>query len=57
MDADNLTLKYQVNELRKQLKDSFINKIQEIENGMFKFKLRTLQGTKNLIISIQKSLI
>src|SRR3989344_2888950 len=51
MDADNLTLKYQVNELRKELKDSFINKIQEIENGMFKFKLRTLRGTKNLIIS------
>ncbi len=55
MQLNNLTLAYLVEELKPLLRGAFINKIQEVEESVFKFKLRTVKGSKDLIINLQKN--
>jgi len=50
-ELDNLCIRYLVNELKPLLVGSYINKIQEVEKGVFKFKLHTKEGSKNLIVT------
>ena len=50
-ELDNLCIRYLVEELKPLLIGSYINKIQEVEKGVFKFKLHTKEGSKNLIIT------
>lgn len=51
VDLPNLTLFYLLKELAPALENSFINKVQELENNWLKLKLRTNDGSKNLLIS------
>ncbi len=46
----NLTLTCLLQELKPLLKESYINKLQELDSDKFKLKLRTKQGTKNLLL-------
>ena len=52
MELDNLGLAYLVLELQPALKDAFINKIQELRKNLFRFRLRTMQGQKDLCIAL-----
>jgi predicted ribosome quality control (RQC) complex YloA/Tae2 family protein len=49
MQLLNLTLAYLLEEL-KLVEGSFVNKIQELSFDKFKFKLRTREGTKHLLL-------
>ncbi len=52
IEIPNLTLSYLVLENRTFIENSFVNKIQEMENGWLKFKLNKQNfGSKDLIVS------
>jgi len=50
MQITNLTLAYQILELQ-ELIGGYINKIQQIEKDIFRFRIHTKHGTKNLIVN------
>ena len=50
MQLLNLTLSYLLQETSSLIENSFINKLQELDNDKFKLKLRTANGTKNLFL-------
>ncbi len=50
MQITNLTLAYQILEMQELL-NGYINKIQQIEKDVFRFKIHTKEGTKNVIIN------
>jgi len=50
MQLLNLTLSYLLQEIQPLIKDSFVNKIQELSSDKFRFKLHTSEGTKNLFL-------
>lgn len=50
MQLLNLTLTCLLQELKPLIKESYINKLQELDSDKFKLKLRTSQGTKNLLL-------
>jgi len=51
MEIPNLSLAYQVAELRPVLEGSILRKVQELDNGWLKLRFQTRQGTKDLIAS------
>lgn len=51
MQITNLTLAYQLLELRPLLEDAFVNNVQEISKEIYKFKLHTKEGTQSLIVN------
>lgn len=53
MQITNLTLAFAVLESKQLLENSTVQKIQELENEWLKIKLRSKQGTKELIITPQ----
>jgi len=50
MEVTNLTLAYLVEELKPVLEGAFIKKVQEVSKNVFKFRLHTAKGTKDLIV-------
>jgi predicted ribosome quality control (RQC) complex YloA/Tae2 family protein len=50
MEVTNLTLAYLVEELKPVLEGSFIKKVQEVSKNVFKFRLHSSKGTKELIV-------
>lgn len=53
IEVPNLTLSYLIAELRPLLEGSYVNKVQEISGGILKLKLRTKEGSRDLIITPQ----
>jgi len=51
MQVNNLTLGYLLKEIQKEAVGSFINKIQEVGKGIFKIKIHTNAGSKDLIVT------
>ncbi|MFH1225227.1 MAG: NFACT family protein [Candidatus Diapherotrites archaeon] len=49
----NLTLRHLLLELRPLLENAFINRVQEVEREIYKFKMRTRVGSKDFIICPQ----
>lgn len=49
MQVNNLTLAFLLEEIRPILLNGFVNKIQQIQNGVFKIKVHTKEGSKDLI--------
>ncbi|MDO8627747.1 MAG: NFACT family protein, partial [Candidatus Diapherotrites archaeon] len=55
MQLNNLVLTYIAKELNERLQGAFVNKIQEVQQGIFKFKFNThKEGAKDLIVSCKK---
>jgi len=46
----NLTLRYLILELKPLLEGAFLNRVQEVDREIYKFKIRTREGSKDLII-------
>ena len=51
MEITNLTLAYQILEIKEIIDGAFVKNVQEIDEGIFKFKLSSKQGSKNLIVN------
>lgn len=51
MQLNNLSLGFHAMEMNALLSGSFVNKLQEVASDVFKLKLHSKDGTKNLIIS------
>lgn len=51
VDLPNLTIYYLLKEITPLLENSFINKVQELENNWIKLKLRSKDENKDLIIT------
>jgi len=51
MRIPNISLAYQIAELKPIVEGSILRKVQELGNGWLKLKLQTRQGTKDLIAS------
>lgn len=51
IEVPNLTFSYLVAELRPLLEGSYVNKVQEIPGNNLKLRLRTKEGSKDLIIT------
>jgi len=49
--SDNLSLAYQLLELKPFLENSFVNKVSELKKGFIKIKLHTKEGSKDLILA------
>jgi predicted ribosome quality control (RQC) complex YloA/Tae2 family protein len=49
MEVNNLSLAYLVAEMKPLLEGSFINKIQEVERGVFKFKTHSKDGSRDIL--------
>ncbi|MDO8627154.1 MAG: NFACT family protein, partial [Candidatus Diapherotrites archaeon] len=52
MQLNNLSLAFHVMQMNSLLSGSFVNKLQEVANDVFKLKLHSKDGTKNLIITL-----
>lgn len=50
MELNNLALAYLVEELKPLLVGAFINKVQEVKKGVFKFRLRTKEGSRDFMV-------
>ncbi len=51
MEVDNFSVRCLVKEIEEVIKESYVNKVSEIEQGVIKIKLHTKQGSKDLILS------
>ena len=51
MQISNLTLAYLLKEVSPVAVEGFVNKIQEIDSGIFKIKIHTKSGSKDLIVT------
>ncbi len=51
MEITNLTLAYQILEIEGIIEGAFVKNVQEVGEGIFKFRLNTRQGMKNLIVN------
>jgi len=49
LQITNLTLSYIISELAPVLQDGFINKVQSLDKGIYRFRIHTKQGSKDLI--------
>lgn len=50
MELTNLTLRYLLLELKPLLEGAFVNRVQEVDKEIYKFKLRTNEGSRNLVV-------
>ena len=51
MQVSNLTLAYLLEEIRPFAVGAFVNKVQEIQKGIFKIKVHSKAGSKDLIVT------
>ncbi len=51
MQVSNLTLAYLLEEIRPFAVGAFVNKVQEIQKGIFKIKVHSKTGSKDLIVT------
>lgn len=51
MQITNLTLSYQILEIKDIIEGAFVKNVQLIDEGVFKLKLSTKQGSRNLIVN------
>ena len=51
LEIPNLTLSFLVHELKPLLVNAYVNKVQQMQNQIIKFKVHTSQGDRTLLIS------
>ena len=51
VELSNVTMAYLVLELRPDLEGSFVNKVQQLQNGWLKIRVHTKEGGKSLVIA------